>query len=67
MDAVEQYLEKTGQEFKDLMAGAATYGPAFIENTLVPKALEENKKIVWVPDLVEGEDLGRVKYELQDI
>ncbi len=67
MDAVEQYLESTGQEFKDLMAGAATFGPKFIEEELVPKALEEKKKIVWVPDLEEGEDIGRVKYELQDL
>jgi hypothetical protein len=44
-----------------------TYGPGFIEETLVPKALKENKKIVWVPDLKDGEDVGLVRYELQDI
>lgn len=64
---LETYLEKSGQDFSDLMEGAATYGPEYIEKELIPKALEQNKKIVWVPRLVDGEDLGLMDWELQDL
>lgn len=67
MDPVEKYLEITGQSLRDLYEGSSTYGPNFIEDELVPQALQENKRIVWIPDLVDGEDVGRVHYELQDL
>ena len=67
MDNIDLYLEKTGQDFTDLMAGASQYGPVFITEELVPKALKENKRIVWVTRLVDGEDLGLVDFKLEPI
>lgn len=67
MDNVDKYLEITGQTFQEIMGGAATFGPTFILDELIPKAITEKKKIIWIPDLIDGQDLGRVKYELQDI
>jgi len=67
MSHLQEYLDKTGQTMSDVMEGAATFGPAFIEDELIPKALAENKKIIWIPEETDGEDLGRVSYELQDI
>jgi hypothetical protein len=67
VDKIEQYLQLTGQSHRELLAGAATYGPGYILDELVPKALAEKKKIVWVNDLIEGEDVGMVHWELRDI
>lgn len=66
-DNIDRYIKLTGQTEQDVMGGAATYGPNFIIDELIPKAIAEKKKIVWVPDLKDGQDLGFVKYELQDI
>ncbi len=51
---------------RELFSGGVQYGPLYIEE-LVRKALKENKKIVFVPELTEGLDLGLGWYELQDI
>ncbi|MEJ7626980.1 MAG: hypothetical protein WKF35_08965 [Ferruginibacter sp.] len=62
MTHLEQYLEKTGQTMQDLFAGASQVGVGFVFD-LIPKALEENKIIVWV---THNEFLGSGVYELQD-
>lgn len=67
MTDVDKYLEATGQTFQELLSGAATYGAPFIIDELVPKALEQKKKIIWNTRLTNGEDLGMVDYELQDL
>ena len=64
---LDKYLEMTGQSFGDLMQGASTFGPSFIENELVPRALKEKKIIVWLPRLVDGKDVGLADYKLQDL
>ncbi len=67
MTNLDKYLEMTGETFSDLMQGASTFGPGYIEDTIIPKALKEKKKIVWVPDLKNGQDLGLVKFKLKDL
>ena len=67
MDQIKKYEELTGDSFSDLMQGSSTFGPDFILNELLPQALKENKKIVWIPELIEGEDLGIVTYTLKNI
>lgn len=63
---IEKYLEATGQDLQDLLAGEQQYGPGYIDD-LVDQALKEKKKIVFVPELTDGEDLGLGKYELQPL
>lgn len=63
-DDIELYLAKTGQTMQYLFSGAATYGMPFIGLELVPRALRENKKIVWYDVRPE---LGIVEYKLKDI
>jgi len=67
LELVEQYLSKTGQTFQYLMSGAMQYGPSFIHDQLVPMALKANKKIKWKTFLVDGEDVGLLQWELEDI
>lgn len=64
MDQLETYLEKTGQTMAELCEGANQVGPYHIFNELVPKALEKDKKIVWI---VENEELATGHYELVDL
>jgi hypothetical protein len=64
---LDDYLAMSGQDLGELTGGGTTFGLGFIFETLVPKALAERKRILWVPDLQGGEDVGLVKYELQDI
>ena len=64
MSNVEEYLGKTGQKLEDLLAGESQYGPEYI-NDLVKQALSENRKIVFVPEVINGQDLGQGRYELQ--
>ena len=66
MSNVEEYLGRTGQKLEDLLAGESQYGPDYI-NQLVKQALTENKKIVFVPELTNGQQLGQGKYELQPL
>lgn len=44
---IEKYLKMSGQTKQELFGGAQAFGMEFIYNELVPKALKENKKIVW--------------------
>lgn len=67
MSSLEEYLKKTGQTFQELMSGSVQYGPDFILNELVVTAIKDNKKIVWKPKLVDGQDVGLLNYELQPI
>ena len=64
---VEKYLSLTGQTEQELFQGAMTFGMPFILEELVPKALKENKKIVWSSKLIDGQDLGVAEYSLQDL
>ena len=66
MDSLQLYLIKTGQDLQYLMQGAAQYGYSFIEELAI-KALSENKKVVWKERLINGQDLGILDYELQQI
>lgn len=61
---VDRYHKMTGQTPQELFAGGSQYGPAFILNELVPKAVKERKKIVWV---TIDEEIGLVDYRFEDI
>lgn len=62
MSDVEKYLKKTGQTKQELFAGEFSYGFHFIVDELIPKAIKENKKIVWKTEDVKVLDL--ITYEL---
>jgi len=66
MENLNKYLELTGQHKKELLAGEQQYGQKYIDD-LIDQALKENKKIVFVPELTNGQDLGLGKYELQPL
>lgn len=69
MSNIDQYLEMTGQDLQDLqelLSGEQQYGPAYIDD-LVNQALKEKKKIVFVPEKTDGEELGMGTYELQPL
>lgn len=56
----------TGQSMQDLLEGEHLFGPGYV-NELVKKALDEKKKIVWIPELTDGEDLAQGKYVLKPL
>ncbi|MBX3240843.1 MAG: hypothetical protein KIT80_15165 [Chitinophagaceae bacterium] len=58
---IEKYLDLTGQSFQELMEGSMYAGPDYVISELVPKALREKKKIVWV---AEDHDLATGHYKL---
>lgn len=62
---IKDYLEKTGQSRQELYAGSQAYGVGFIIQELIPRALKENKKIVW-KDLPE-KGIGAMSYSFQDL
>jgi len=64
-ERVNEYLAKTGQTFQELMAGSVQYGSEFILTELVEQALQQHKKIVWIPHLIEGTDVGLLNYVLE--
>jgi ATP-dependent Zn protease len=66
MNTIEKYFELTKQEPVEVFAGESQYGASYVNN-LIEKALNENKKIVFIPELTDGEDLGLGKYELQSL
>jgi len=47
---LEKYLKMSKQTEQELFAGLMSYDYDFIINELVPRALKENKKIVWNSD-----------------
>ena len=47
------------------MSGREFFGTDFIFNELVPKALSENKKIVWKDEFEKG--IGVMSYTLEEI
>ena len=49
-EIINEYSIKTGQSFQDLFGGGFSYGWDFIINELIPRALKENKKIIWKDD-----------------
>ena len=65
VEDIDLYLEKTGQSRQDLLAGAQAFGVQFIYDNLIPRALKENKKIVWKDEPSKG--LDAVSYTLEDI
>jgi len=52
---IEEYLQRTGQSYQDLMGGLHDFGFDKILE-LATKANVENKKIVWKedPELIDG-------------
>jgi hypothetical protein len=66
MNTLDLYLRTRNQTEADLYGGASTFGFDFIEKELVPKAIEENKKIIWIDEVIDGEYTGNVTYALQD-
>ena len=62
-DSLDIYLEKTGQTMQELFSGGIRYGHKYIKE-LVEKALKENKKIVFITELTDGEDLSLGRYKL---
>lgn len=64
MSELETYLERAKQELSELLAGEQQYGPEYV-NQLIRRALKENKKIVFIPELTNGQNLGLGRYELQ--
>jgi hypothetical protein len=66
MTNIEKYLEMTGQSLQDLLAGEQQYGSEYIDK-LIDQALDQKKKVVFVPELTEGHELGLGRYELQDL
>lgn len=62
---IDLYLQKTGQTRQELMAGGQAYGAEYIINELLPKALKENKKIVWKDEFEKG--IGAMSFTLQDL
>lgn len=61
---IKEYLSKTGQSRQELFAGGEYFGIHFIVSELIPKALKENKKIVW-KDTKEG--IGTMSYSFEDL
>jgi len=59
------YLAKTGQTKQELMAGSQYYGATYILSRILPRALEENKKIVWKDDYAHG--IGAMSFALEDL
>ena len=66
MTDVEKYIEITKQSPIDIFAGERQYGPKYV-NDLITKALQEKKKLVFITDLIEDQDLGLGHYELQPL
>jgi hypothetical protein len=65
MDAeqiINKYLDQSGQTYQELMAGVSQTGINYVIDELIPKALDENKKIVWVDEDLES---GKGHYLLQ--
>jgi hypothetical protein len=62
---VNSYLEKTGQTLKELYEGAGQYSTTFIHD-LVKQALENNKKLVWIPDPKSPPLSGLLLYRFED-
>jgi hypothetical protein len=44
IDKMEQYLQLSRQSRREILAGAAIYGPSYILDERVPKALVEKGK-----------------------
>ncbi len=61
---LETYMKKTGQDRQYIYSGAQAFGSVFINQELLPKAVKENKKIVWKTDFTA---IDKVDYSLEDI
>lgn len=66
MTSFQKYIQLTKQDPAEILAGESQYGAQYI-NDLIEKALTENKKIVFIPEMTEGENLGLGTYELQPL
>ncbi len=66
MNNLEKYLETTKQPVNEVLAGESQYGPEYVNN-LIDQALTEGKKVVFIPELTDGIDLGLGRYELQPL
>lgn len=64
-DQIDKYLKNTGQTHQELLAGGEFFGVHYIYNELLPKALKENKKIVWKDEPSKG--LGAMSFTLEDL
>ncbi len=58
------YMEKTGQSKQYIYSGEQSFGAVFINQELIPKAVKENKKIVWKTDFTA---IDKIDYSLEDI
>ncbi len=58
------YMEKTGQSRQYIYSGEQAFGAVFINQELLPKAIKENKKIVWKDDFLI---IDKMDYSLEDI
>ncbi len=64
MDNLQLYLTRTGQTYQDVMGGAVAYGEEYIIEQLIPKALKDNKKIVWKEDT---DNIDEVLFSFEEI
>ncbi len=67
MKALDEYILKSGQSIDYVLKGSKQYGIAFITDVLVPKALAENKIIIWKAILTD--DFGKeilLQWNLKD-
>ena len=63
---IKEYMAITGQDIQDILAGECQYGPAII-NRLIDRTLREKKRIDFIPELTNGQNLGMGRYELVDL
>jgi hypothetical protein len=67
MDAnknIDDYLKMTGQTEQYLFGGEFAFGHEFIVMELIPKALEQHKKIIWRDEPNVG--LDAMSYSLEE-
>ena len=65
-NSLEKYLSISNQTIQEVLAGEAQCGTEYV-NKLIETALNEKKKVVFIPELTDGLNLGLGKYELQPL
>ncbi len=61
---LETYMSKTGQSRQYIYSGEQAFGAVFMNQELLPKAVKENKKIIWKDDFTA---IDKMSYSLEDI
>jgi hypothetical protein len=64
VDPIDEYLKQTKSTVQQLFAGANQVGMDYIIKELIPKAMKENKKLVWKDTNL---DTGEGEYLFEDI